>query len=63
VVAWQIEQAMKTHGPTKVAMAERTHTRRAQPDRLLDPNNTKVQPDTIPRAAAAIGHRRLLKLA
>ncbi|HEY0151446.1 MAG TPA: hypothetical protein VGB92_05575 [Longimicrobium sp.] len=60
VLAWQIEQAMKAHGISKVGMAERMHTSRTQVDRLLDPNNNKVQLDTLQRAARAVG--RTLKV-
>ncbi len=60
VLAWQIEQAMKASGITKVGMAERMHTSRTQVDRLLDPNNNKVQLDTLQRAARAVG--RTLKV-
>jgi hypothetical protein len=63
VLAWQIEQAMKAQGLTKVEMAKRMQTSRAQLDRLLDPNNDRVQLDTIQRAAAAVGRRLLLELA
>ncbi|HET6234107.1 MAG TPA: XRE family transcriptional regulator [Acetobacteraceae bacterium] len=62
-LAWQIEQAMKAQGLTKAEMAKRMQTSRAQLDRLLDPNNDKVQLDTIQRAAAAMGRRLLLELA
>ena len=60
VIAWQIEQAMDEQGITKVEMAERMHTSRTQVDRLLDPDNNKVQLDTLQRAAKAVG--RALKL-
>jgi predicted XRE-type DNA-binding protein len=60
VIAWQIEQAMKKSGINKVEMAERMGTSRTQVDRLLDPNNNKVQLDTLQRAAHAVG--RTLKL-
>ena len=60
VIAWQIEQAMGEQGITKVEMAERMHTSRTQVDRLLDPDNDKVQLDTLQRAAKAVG--RALKL-
>jgi antitoxin HicB len=63
VLAWQIEQAMETQGLTKVEMAKRMKTSRAQLDRLLDPTNDKVQLDTIQRAAAALGRRFHLELA
>ena len=60
VLAWQIEQAMKAQGISKAEMARRMHTSRTQLERLLDPDNDKVQLDTVQRAAAAIG--RTLKL-
>jgi antitoxin HicB len=63
VLAWQIEQAMKTQGLTKVEMAKRMKTSRAQLERLLDPTNDRVQLDTIQRAAVAVGRRLHLELA
>jgi antitoxin HicB len=63
VLAWQIEQAMKEQGITKVEMAKRMKTSRAQLDRLLDPENDKVQLDTMQRAAAAIGRKLHMELA
>jgi len=63
VIAWQIEQAMKAQGISKAEMARRMHTSRTQLDRLLDPDNDKVQLDTVQRAAAAIGRKLKLELA
>ncbi len=63
VLAWQIEQAMKDQKISKVAMAKRMNTSRAQLDRLLDPDNDRVQLDTMQRAAAAVGRRLRLELA
>ncbi|HYF07107.1 MAG TPA: Fis family transcriptional regulator [Acetobacteraceae bacterium] len=63
VIAWQIEQAMKEQGLTKVEMARRMRTSRAHLDRLLDPENDRVQLDTVQRAAAAVGKRLRLELA
>ena len=63
VLAWQIEQAMKEQGITKVEMAKRMKTSRAQLDRLLDPNNDKVQLDTVQRAAVAVGRKLHMELA
>ena len=63
VLAWQIEQAMTQQGITKVEMARRMKTSRAQLDRLLDPENDKVQLDTIQRAAAAVGRKLHMELA
>ena len=63
VLAWQISQAMKRRGITKVEMARRMGTSRAHLDRLLDPQNDKVQLDTIQRAASAVGKRLRVELA
>jgi DNA-binding Xre family transcriptional regulator len=62
VFAWQVEKAMHEQGITKAAMARRMGTSRAHLDRLLDPNNDKVQLDTVQRAARAVGHRVRLVL-
>ena len=62
VIAWQIEQAMRTGGITKTAMAKRMATSRAQLDRLLDPNNTSVTLHTLQKAAAVVGRRLRLEL-
>lgn len=62
VIAWQIEQAMKTANITKVEMARRMKTSRSQLDRLLDPDNDKIQLDTLQRAAAIVGKRFRLEL-
>lgn len=62
VLAWQIEQAMKDQGITKVEMARRMKTSRAQLDRLLDPENDKVQLDTVQRAAVAVGRKLHMEL-
>ncbi|MBX3509354.1 Fis family transcriptional regulator [Parvibaculum sp.] len=62
VVAWQIEEAMKAQGVSKVEMAKRMKTSRAQLDRLLDPENDKVQLDTVQRAASAVGKKLRLEL-
>lgn len=62
VLAWQIEEAMKAQGITKAEMARRMDTSRAHLDRLLDPDNDKVQLDTVQRAAA-VGRKLCLELA
>ena len=60
VFAWQIQQAMQASGITQTELAGRMHTSRTQVARLLDPDNTTVQLDTMQRAARAVG--RALKL-
>jgi len=63
VLVWQISEAMKKQRITKVVMARRMKTSRAQLDRLLDPNNDKVQLDTVQRAAVAVGRKLHMELA
>ena len=62
VLAWQIEQAMASQGVTKANMASRMKTSRSQLDRLLDPDNDRVQLDTLHRAAMALGKRLLISI-
>ena len=62
VIALQIAEAMKTNGITKVAMAEKMHTSRAQLDRLLDPDNSSVTLETLQRAAKIVGRELRLEL-
>ena len=62
VIALQIAEAMKTKGITKVVMAQKMHTSRAQLDRLLDPNNGGVTLETLQRAAKIVGRELRLEL-
>jgi antitoxin HicB len=62
VFAWQIQQAMEASGITQSEMAERMRTSRSQVSRLLDPDNTSVQLDTLQRAAHAVGRKLKLVL-
>ncbi|NJN40023.1 MAG: XRE family transcriptional regulator [Gammaproteobacteria bacterium] len=57
VLAWQISEAMKAKGISKIEMAKRMQTSRSQLDRFLDPDNDKVLLETVQRAASAIGKR------
>ena len=43
----QITDAMKAGGITKSEMARRMQTSRSQLDRLLDPDNTRIQLETL----------------
>ena len=61
-LAWQVEKAMHDQGITKTEMARRMGTSRAHLDKLLDPENDKVQLDTVQRAASVIGRRLRLVL-
>ena len=62
VLAWQVAEAMKEKGISKIEMAKRMHTSRSQLDRFLDPNNDKVLLETVQRAATAIGKRVSISL-
>ena len=62
VLAWQVEKAMREQGISKAEMARRMGTSRAHLDRLLYPENDKVQLDTMQRAAEAVGRRVRLEL-
>ena len=62
VLAWQISQAMKAQGITKVEMAKRMKTSRAALDRLLDDSNTAVTLHTMGRAAAVLGQELTITL-
>jgi antitoxin HicB len=60
VLAWQLEKAMAKEGVTKNEMAKRMRTSRSQLERILDPDNDKIQLDTVFKAARVLG--RVLRL-
>ena len=60
VLAWQLENAMAKEGVTKNEMARRMRTSRSQLERILDPDNDKIQLDTVFKAARVLG--RVLRL-
>jgi DNA-binding phage protein len=62
VLAWQVQKAMEEQGITKAEMARRMGTSRGHLDKFLDPNNDKVQLDTVQRAAMAVGRRLSIEL-
>ena len=62
LLAWQVEKAMQEQRITKLGITRRMGTSRAHLDKLLDPENDKVQLDTVQRAAAAIGRQVRLEL-
>ena len=62
LIAEQISAAMKAEGLSKVAMARRMQTTRAQLDRLLDPANPSVTLATLQRAAKAVGRNLTIAL-
>jgi transcriptional regulator with XRE-family HTH domain len=53
---------MKAARMTKKAMAARIGTSRSQLDRLLDPENSSVQLQTMAKAARAVGKRLKIEM-
>ena len=62
VLAYQLAEAMKQQGISKVEMAKRLSTSRSQLDRLLDPKNERVTLNVLSRAAHAVGRSLRLEL-
>ena len=62
VLAYQLAEAMKQQGISKVEMARRLSTSRSQLDRLLDPKNEHVTLNVLSRAAQAVGRSLKLEL-
>lgn len=54
-LALQIEQEMVAQNISKSEMARRMKTSATQLGRLLDPDNDRIQLDTLVRAASAVG--------
>jgi antitoxin HicB len=54
-LAEQLAESMQITKLGKTEMARRMGTSRSQLDRVLDPENTSVQLDTLIRAARAVG--------
>ncbi|MQS00182.1 XRE family transcriptional regulator [Gluconobacter aidae] len=61
VIVWKLEDKMKSEGISKKRMAEVMSTSRPQIDRLLDPENIRVQLDTVMRASRALGLKMSVK--
>jgi hypothetical protein len=62
VLAWQLEKAMAKDGVTKNEMAKRMRTSRSQLERILDPDNDRIQLDTVFKAARVLGRELKLEL-
>jgi predicted XRE-type DNA-binding protein len=54
-IALQIEQEMAAQNISKAEMSRRLRTSASQLGRLLDPDNDKIQLDTLYKAARAVG--------
>lgn len=61
-ISEQLREGMHEQNITKVAMAARMETSRTQVDRLLDPDNLRIQFDSLVRAASAIGKHVEIRL-
>jgi antitoxin HicB len=62
VLAWQLEEAMKKDHLTKDQMAKAMNTSRSQLNRILDPENERVQLDTLVHAANVLGRKLHIEL-
>jgi antitoxin HicB len=62
VLAWQLEEAMKHEKLSKNQMAKAMHTSRSQLDRILDPENERIQLDTMIKAARVLGKQLRIEL-
>lgn len=62
VLAWQLEAAMKQEHLSKNQMAKAMKTSRSQLDRILDPDNDKIQLDTVIKAAQVLGRKLHIEL-
>ena len=62
VLAWQLEEAMKHEKLSKNQMAKAMHTSRSQLDRILDPENERIQLDTMIKAARILGKQLRIEL-
>lgn len=58
----QLRDTMTAKHITKVEMATRMATSRTQVNRLLDPDNLRIQFDSLVRAASAMGKRVEIQL-
>ena len=62
VLAWQLQQAMEENQMSKNQMAKAMKTSRSQLDRVLDPDNDRIQLDTFIKAARILGREVRIEL-
>jgi len=62
VLAWQLKQAMEQKHMSKNQMAKAMNTSRSQLDRILDPDNERIQLDTVIKAARVLGRELRIEL-
>lgn len=61
-LVFQLKEAMKTSKISKAELVRRTKTSVTQINRFFDPDNDRVQLNTIQKAAHAMGKQVLLEL-
>jgi DNA-binding Xre family transcriptional regulator len=62
VIAWQLQEAMRKQSVSKKEMAKRMRTSRSHLDRILDPDNDRIQLDTVFKAARVLGREVRVEL-
>lgn len=62
VLAWQLEQVMTKQKISKNQMAKAMKTSRSQLDRILDPDNDRIQLATLMNAARVLGRELHIEL-
>lgn len=62
VIAWQLQEAMRKQSVSKNEMAKRMRTSRSHLDRILDPDNDRIQLDTVFKAARVLGREVRVEL-
>jgi antitoxin HicB len=62
VIALALRDAMRDESLTKVSMAKKMGTSRAQLDRLLDPNEHNITLASLARAAGSVGRKLKIQL-
>ena len=61
VLAWEVNQYLKDHKTSKTAFAKALETSRMQVNRLVDPEDTSVNLNTMAKVAEAIGKKLELR--
>jgi predicted XRE-type DNA-binding protein len=62
IISWQISEYLKESGIKKSVFAKTLGTSRSQLDRLLDPENTSLNLNTLTHAVKAMGKKVEFKL-
>ena len=62
VLAWQLQQVMAEQRISKNQMAKAMQTSRSQLDRILDPDNDRIQLATLLHAARVLGRELRIEL-